>query len=44
MSIAIVLALVAALLAGISLVQSKGSSLLAWAVLALAAIHLMGLL
>lgn len=44
MSIAVLLALVAANLAVVAIVQSKGSSLLAWAVLALAAIHLVGLL
>jgi hypothetical protein len=37
----LVLALVAAILAIIALIQSRGSALLAWAVLALAAIHLL---
>jgi hypothetical protein len=42
--IVLALALVAALLAVISLVQSRGTALLGWAVLALAAIHLIPLL
>jgi hypothetical protein len=39
----LVLALVAALLAAITLVQSRGTALLAWAVLALALVHLLPL-
>ena len=42
MSIALVLAVVAAILAGIELFRSQGQSLIAWAVLALAAIHILG--
>jgi hypothetical protein len=36
----IVLALVAIILAGIALIQSRGTSLLGWAVVALALVHL----
>lgn len=39
--IALVLAIVAAVLAGIEIVRSQGQSLLAWAVLCLAAIVLL---
>jgi hypothetical protein len=39
----LVLALVAALLAVITLVQSRGTALIGWAVLALALIHLLPL-
>jgi hypothetical protein len=44
MSIALLLAIVAAVIAVIVLIQSKGSALIAWAVLALAAIHIIGAL
>lgn len=44
MSVAVVLALIAIVLAGIELFRSQGQSLIAWAVVALAAIHLLGLL
>jgi hypothetical protein len=42
--VTLVLAILAALIAAIVLVQSRGASLVAWAVLALAGIHLMGAL
>jgi hypothetical protein len=44
MSVALLLAIVAAVIAVIVLIQSKGTELIAWAVLALAAIHLIGAL
>ena len=44
MDLTLVLAAVAAILAGITLIQSRGSALLGWAVLCLAAIYLYGLL
>lgn len=40
--ISLVLAIVAAILAGIELFRSQGQALLAWAVLALAAIVILG--
>ena len=39
MSLALIIA--ALILAGVSLAQSKGTSLLAWAVVCLAAVHLL---
>jgi hypothetical protein len=44
MSVPLVLAIIVAVLAVITLFQSKGTSLLGWAVLLLAAIHLYGAL
>jgi hypothetical protein len=44
MSIALILAVVAAVLAIVALIQSRGAELVAWAVLALAAIHIIGAL
>ena len=44
MSVPLILAIVAAILAIVHLVEARGHSWLGWAVLALAAIHLYGVL